>query len=264
MQGEAICSAACRAGKTKSSYPERVAGEVAVPEPAKSPPTLTVDTRGRAARIEPTLVSPSRYSSGRYSGQLIQYSSDCLSFLPRGTFRSVWGAPLVICILAGLPLVAIIAFFLHVYDHTASFLSTLVGLWPILVMTTMIMALKTRFIFQALNIPSLRIDRNAGEAYAGARRLCRIDDIIAVQVISGRIRPEPKDLNQMNVVYVANTLGELQRRSLVAVCNDLDRLLNDARRLGAFLGVPLVDQVQAMAVLGCYPQAALGSQQAGA
>jgi hypothetical protein len=73
------------------------------------------------------------------------------------------------------------------------------------------------------------------------RVLCRTSDILAVQVVGDTDRYE------LNLV-----LGERRRLNLAAIQSSDNRklLLQQARQVASFLEVPLVDQVEAIAVVG--------------
>ena len=93
--------------------------------------------------------------------------------------------------------------------------------------------------------------------------LCKVDEVIAIQVVNGKLyqRHFFVEVDQINLVYLSGMIREPTRRNLVSVSGDdrairigfarldRDRLFLDARRLAAFLGVPLVDQIEAKAVI---------------
>jgi len=89
------------------------------------------------------------------------------------------------------------------------------------------------------------LDRTSDEVrvrqYFHERFLCRISDILAVQVVGNSERIE------LNLA-----MDNRSRLTLIVLqtCDDRSGLLQDARRLAGFLEVPLADQVEAMALVG--------------
>jgi hypothetical protein len=100
-----------------------------------------------------------------------------------------------------------------------------------------------------------RIDRGAGEVrvawFFQEHVACRVGEVLAVQVVRRGPRRQ-RDCYQVNLVLGAPSRARVNLGSHENAAEDLrgPEVLWFGRRLAAFLGVPLVDQLEAMAVVG--------------
>jgi hypothetical protein len=222
--------------------PEGAAKEDFWPRPAQ--PTFTLETRGGTFDVEPTLLEP-RMSWGR--AQCVQRSPDCLEVVPSRSPRLV--------------VFLVLFMFLLVFWHLtlgggasvarhprADGAAVAYVIFPLLQLTAVAIAT----LGLAAVTQRFRIDRGAGEVHRSwffrERIVCRVGDFLAVQVVgqcSGR-----RSLYQVNLV-----LSDPDRPRVNLVSHDStdprgQTALWLGRRLAAFLGKPLADQLEAMALLG--------------
>jgi hypothetical protein len=224
--------------------PEGAAKEDFWPRPTQ--PTFTLETRGGTFDVEPTLLEPRISSWGRT--QCVQRSPDCLEVVPSPNAR------------LGV-LVVLIGFLLVSWLFTRSWGAlgargpwideNAVGIYMILPMMQLAAVAFATLGLEAVT-RRVRIDRGAGEVrrswFFRERVVCRAGDILAVQAVrefSGR-----RTLYQVNLV-----LADPNRPRVNLVSHDSSdsrgqNALWFGRRLAVFLGKPLADQLDAMALVG--------------
>jgi DNA-binding beta-propeller fold protein YncE len=210
--------------------PPRAPGKPAQPEVrASSVPALTVEIRGRTSALPPTTLQNVGISKKdgyqavlvRSWGQRLDFKSSPESF-----------ATLVAVVAGG---VALVWWLGNEYGAPIAVFVT------VLFLMFCIIPLFSRLVAQR----RIRLDRGSDAVtirqFFRERFLCRVSDIVAVQVVgdAGRI--------ELNLV-----IGDLPRVNLAALkrSDNRQRLLEHAQRLAAFLEVPLADQVETMAVVG--------------
>jgi hypothetical protein len=224
------------------------APRAALPEP---PPARPAHARAQSIILEKPrgtcVVEPTSLSPGK-STVLFQRSPDCLEFVPGRVGWLIGVAAVGFC-----ALFVVGVFLTLATEPGASWVSALGLMVPIGFAIWGLWTATSR----------ARVDRLSGEVWLASffreRLACRIGDIIAVQAVAvttyGRhgastvyqvnlVRSDPKQARINLASY-----GVLSRR-------DRKDVLCHGRRLAAFLGVPLVDQIETMAVL--FPPQSIG------
>jgi hypothetical protein len=206
------------------------------------PPTLTFETRGQWCRVEPTLLEP--HTSWGTPG-LVQHSQDCVQIVPGANNSS--GAvfvgvlfPLGLWMLTWITLIGAEPW---PHPQTVRFCTILIPLMQLGAIGFALLGL-------AHGTRRTWIHRGTGEVrrtwFFREQVLCRIDDVLAVQVV--RQVPRRRGVSQVNLV-----LGPPSRARVNLFTHESgDSREQDTvlfgRRLAVFLEVPLVDQIEAMAV----------------
>jgi hypothetical protein len=224
-----------------------------MPTPTTRPPILTVQAQDLSCPIEPTLAAR---EYGSDFGTFLQHSPEHLDFIPRPSsgYGCAWIVVTILTVLVVLVLARILV------GQWSGHWAPDPAVWAFLFLITscLVIAVVSLVRYRPLR---LRFDRRVGEVRAGAHLLCKVDEIVAIQVVNDKLycRHFFVEVDQINFAYLKDR--EPKRRNLVTMSGDdrairigiarLDReqLFHDARRLAAFLGVPLVDQIEAMAVL---------------
>jgi hypothetical protein len=211
-------------------------------EPGPPPPTLTFESRGQKCRVEPSVLEPqSLWGSLKW----VQHSQDCMQIVP-GPGNSASGVLVGVFFPVGLWLVTWITLInADPLPHPRT-----VGLYIILIPLMQVGAIAAAALGLALTTRRTWIHRGRGEVrrswFFREQVLCRIADVLAVQVV--RQAPRKGGCSQVNLV-----LGPPSRSRVNLHCQAQRDDYNQetlwfARRLSVFLDVPLVDQVDAMAV----------------
>jgi Tol biopolymer transport system component len=195
---------------------------------AKSVPALTVESRGRARALPPTTLRNVGISKRPgYGAVLLQFSRQRLDFKSSSESFGMLAAMLVGW--------AVIVWWL------ASALGAPVAVFFTIVF--LIFGVRPLF-WGLLDQRRVRLDRSSDAVrirqFFRERLLGRVSNILAVQLVGDKERIE------LNLVF-----GDQARFNLAAIkqSDDRRRLCEHGRELAAFLEVPLVDQVEAMAVV---------------
>jgi hypothetical protein len=232
------------------------AGAAAVVELARpAAPTFTLETRAGTCSVEPTL-APTDGLWPAPDARAVRRSPDCLEVVPG---PSACGLTMLGVVMASAAW--IVTFILEADAHNGGGWFDQAALFAAMQFGAVIGGM---FALSPFLGRRFRVDRGAGEVRVASlfenRVVCRVADVLAVQAVRGA-----GTAYQVNLV-----LGDQDpdRGRVNVVCHGKDdapkgrNALRVARTLAVFLEAPLVDQLEAMAVLGP-AEAAAALQQAG-
>jgi hypothetical protein len=208
--------------------PVQPGGEAPVAKPRSAPP-VTLETRGRTCTLPPTTLRNVGLSTKEgYQAVVSQFARRRLDYKSSGE-------SFLMLVMAVVGWLAIAGWLYNAYGLPIAFFVT------ILCVMFGFIPLASRLLGQR----RVRMDRSADAVHVRQffreRFLCRVSDILAVQVVGDG-----------NRVEVNLALGDRPRINLAALkkSDNRRRLLEHARQLADFLEVPLVDQVEARTVAG--------------